>query len=495
MLSERTNTYRVLALAILVGICAPAGVLGGGPATSVVPLGQELTPAGADGQTDPAGASTSVRTLRLESIEITGNKRASDTIIRGHLQLKTGDPVSADALEQARLRLLATDYFSKVEFSTRPGSRRGEVVLIVEVLEKSFPSFETGFGYHDLYGWFLTLAGLRFDNMFKVESRLRFGVRLGWRLGGLDAEWAQSLSRDGRHSLGLRLYTYGTDQRFWAPPVQTEGVPQPAAGDEVWHEFQQSIGRSGGDAAFRVGDRRSALFSFGVRAEAINPDSSFTAVESDQEFGYESLPSPLQNSLGRVTQTGLFLRVLRDSRNTPVYPSSGSFARVSLVSNNSWMGGDQIFTRTVADGRKYFRLRNGWVAAGRLAGGITTSGTPYYDRFYIGGIYSVRGFAEWSLSDPGGDDGYWLTNVDLRWPLAGGTPQLPRVIGLVFVDAGQGYRRNAPFRASDINVGAGYGLRFRLPWLGTLGFDVGIPLTTNRTGDPFRIHGSMGFSF
>ena len=492
MLSERTNTYRVLALAILVGICAPAGVLGGGPATSVVPLGQELTPAGADGQTDPAGASTSVRTLRLESIEITGNKRASDTIIRGHLQLKTGDPVSADALEQARLRLLATDYFSKVDFSTRPGSRRGEVVLIVEVLEKSFPSFETGFGYHDLYGWFLTLAGLRFDNMFKVESRLRFGVRLGWRLGGLDAEWAQSLSRDGRYSLGLRLYTYGTDQRFWAPPVRSEGEPQPT---EVWHEFQQSIGRSGGDAAFRVGDRRSALFSFGVRAEAINPDSSFTAVESDQEFGYESLPSPLQNSLGRVTQTGLFLRVLRDSRNTPVYPSSGSFARVSLVSNNSWMGGDQIFTRTVADGRKYFHLRNGWVAAGRLAGGITTSGTPYYDRFYIGGIYSVRGFAEWSLSDPGGDDGYWLTNVDLRWPLAGGTPQLPRVIGLVFVDAGQGYRRNAPFRASDINVGAGYGLRFRLPWLGTLGFDVGIPLTTNRTGDPFRIHGSMGFSF
>jgi outer membrane protein assembly factor BamA len=434
----------------------------------------------------------SARVLRLASIEIAGNKRATDRIILGHIALEPGDVVTAGVLEDSRVQLLATDYFSEVDFSTRPGPERGTVVLRIDVEEKGFPSFETGFGYHDLYGWFLTLGGLRFDNLFGVESRLRVGVRLGWRLAGLDAEWVQWLSRDGRYSLGARAYVYGTDQRFWAPPAPAES--QPAAG-EAWREYQQKIDRRGADVALRVGHRRSALFSFGVRVEGIDPDSSFQDIRSDQEFGYEDLPSLLQTGLGGVTQTGIFMRVLRDSRNTPVYPSDGSLARFSLVSNNSWMGGDQIFTRTEADGRKYVHVRDGWVLAGRLAGGLVTSGTPYYDRFYIGGIYSIRGFANWSLSNPGGDDGYWLANAEVRWPLAGGTPRRPRLVGLVFVDAGQGYRRDAPLRASDISVGAGYGARVRLPWLGTLGLDFGVPLTDDKTRDPFVVYGSMGFSF
>ena len=196
-----------------------------------------------------------------------------------------------------------------------------------------------------------------------------------------------------------------------------------------------------------------------------------------------------------MTQTGLLLRLVRDTRDTPVYPTAGTFARFSLVSNNSWLGGDQVFTRTELDVSKHLHTRNGFVFSGRLAGGVVSTGTPYYDRFYIGGIYSIRGFAELSLSNPGGDDGYWLTNIEMRWPLAGGTKRLPRVIGLVFVDAGQGYRRDESFDSENIEVGSGYGMRFRLPWVGTLGFDVGIPLTDGRTGDPFRFHGSIGFSF
>lgn len=440
----------------------------------------------------PAGA-TPQRSLRLQSVEIDGNHRATDDIILRHLlPVSPGRPVTAASLEAARDRLLATDYFSEIDFSTRPGTARGDVILVIRVREKSFPGFETGYGYHDLYGWFLTLAGLRFDNTFGVESRLRIGVRLGWRLAGVDAEWSQPLSPDGLYGLDARLYSYSTDQRFYA----AGGVTDPGAGNgDFPREYQQKIERAGGEVSFGVGSRGSARFSFGVRAERIRPDSAFTDVESQNDFGYIALPSPLGQQLGRVTQTGLFLRVVRDSRDSPVYPTTGSFARFRLVSNNSWLGGDQIFTRAEIDASRHIGIGGSGVFSARVAGGIVSTGTPYYDRFYIGGIYSIRGFASWSLSGPGGDDGYWLANAEIRWRLAGGSERNPRLIALVFADAGQGYRRDESFDARDIYAGAGYGLRFRLPWVGTLGFDIGIPLTDDRTGDPFQFHGSLGFSF
>ena len=459
---------------------------------TLVALWSVTLPAGAE-----AGAEDE-RVLRLQAIEVTGNAHTGSDIIIRYVALQPGDAVSTESLESARRRLLATDYFTEVTLFTRPGSERGTVVLVVDVKDRSFPTFETGFGYHDLYGWFLTLGGLRFDNLWGTESQLRVGVRLGWRLGGVDADWRQSLSHGGIYGLGARLYAYSTDQRFWAPVTTDDGQSPPApgeGGDADWREFQQQINRAGGEVSFDVGSRRSARLSFGLRAESIDPDSTFKDRDSDFEFDYQDLPGPQQDNVADASQTGLFMRAVRDTRNTPVYPSAGSFARFWLVSNNTWMGGDQTFAKTVLDLRKYFRIRNSLVLGSRLAGGIASAGTPYYDRFYIGGIYSIRGFAELSLSAPGGDDGYWLANFDLRWRLAGGTLNTPRVTGLVFVDAGQGYRRDEPFDYNDINVGAGYGMRFRLPWVGTLGLDVGIPLTEPRTGNPFWFHGSLGFSF
>ncbi|MEJ2721612.1 MAG: POTRA domain-containing protein, partial [bacterium] len=118
---------------------------------------------------EPAPKTAEHRTLRLESVEIHGNNRTSDDIIMRHLTLSPGDEVNVDNLEANRRRLLATDYFESVEFSTRPGSERGRVILVIDVRERGFPTFETGFGYDDLYGWFLTLLGLRVDNPLDVE--------------------------------------------------------------------------------------------------------------------------------------------------------------------------------------------------------------------------------------------------------------------------------------------------------------------------------------
>jgi outer membrane protein assembly factor BamA len=154
-----------------------------------------------------------------------------------------------------------------------------------------------------------------------------------------------------------------------------------------------------------------------------------------------------------------------------------------------------ITSSPTGDYRNHFSLGEKTVISSRVSGGIMSSGAPYYERFYLGGNYSIRGFAEWSLSPAVGDDGYWLINTELRTPLIDSRRGQPKLTGLLFIDTGQGWQRGTDFKIEDVESAVGWGLRLRLPWVGTFGMDVGVPLSEGRTGDEFRVHGLLGFSF
>jgi outer membrane protein insertion porin family len=433
-----------------------------------------------------AGAVGAQSSLRLERIEITGNERTTSSVVLRHLELVPGDAVDADILGAARARLLATGYFKSAEFSTQPGTQRGDVVLNVALVERSNPVFETGFGYNDLNGWFLTLLGVRFDNSLGADSQLRFGLRVGFRMLGVDGEWHKPISRGGRLALNTRLFLYGTNQVFYESSVDSTGLTR-------WNEYEQNIGRGGAEATLQYAVTDAVRLEFGLAATRVDPDSSLEAVgdapATSSSLSDEILPDSRKASIG-----GLVLRAFRDTRNSETYPTRGSFLRATLNVNGDAGANAQSFTKATFDARKHIHLRNGWVLSSHLAGGVTSSDTPYYERFFLGGNYSVRGFAPLSLSPNGGDDVYWLVNEELRWPVAG-APGQPRVVALAFVDAGHGTLQGQSFHADDIDVGVGYGVRVLLPWAGTLGLDVGIPLTEGGTDERFRVNLLLGFSF
>jgi outer membrane protein assembly factor BamA len=485
---KRSNIFAmscvILALACLLA-GAPqvrATLVEGAPPTGVVL---------AAGQATASEAASPARLLRLESIDIQGNKRTPVNTIRDCIGLAPGDGVSVEILEQARLRLLATDYFRSVELYTRPGSERGNVVLVVDVVERSFPSFETGFGYDDLHGWFLTIIGMRFDNMFGVESRFRMGLRLGFRISGLDAEWAQPLSHPGAFGLGFGAHVYNQKHLFFGSGPGTPGAWQ---GNE-WRRYEQQIKLAGAEASLRYRLGGATRVSFGLQVESSKPDSTFDDREDDTTFSSTDFPPALATELDKRLTTGFIFRIIHDTRDYVPYPAGGWFALAAVEANNSWLGGDDIYTKANLDIRRYTRLGGETILAARVNTGVISQDAPYYRRFYLGGNYSIRGFEEWSLSPTEGDDGFWLANVEVRTPLVRSSRMEPRLTGLVFFDAGQGWRHGEAVSTADIESAAGYGLRLRLPWLGTLGLDAGIPFSNGRTGDPFRVHGLLGFSF
>jgi outer membrane protein insertion porin family len=434
-----------------------------------------------------AQSPTDARSLLLESVEISGNERTPDFVVLRHLDIPTDSPVDTDILERGRMRLLLTGYFKTVDFSTRPGTARGKVVLRIDVDERGNPVVETGFGYHILNGWFLTLVGVKLNNVLGADSQTRVGLRWGFRMFGADAEWRKPFTSSGRWDMGIKLGAYGTEQIFYGP-----GVGQDSS--LAWTGYKQSIGRGGIEATVGYRINRRTHMEMGISAVTVDPNSTFKRVDDNGELDATLLPAELQDQLETRRISGGLLRVYRDTRNNENYPTGGSFARLTLNVNGTALGGDEIFTKTTLDLRKHIRLRGSAVLSSHASGGYTTSETPYYENFYLGGNYSIRGFRNWSLSPTGGDNGYWMINEELRWMLAG-RPGNPRLIGLVFIDAGQGWRSGDTLSSDNIDVGAGYGLRLLLPWIGTLGMDVGIPVTTSPTTDAYQVHFLLGFSF
>jgi outer membrane protein insertion porin family len=435
------------------------------------------------------------RVLELEQIVVTGNSHISDSEILETLGLAPHDTVNVSILEDARLRLLKDfPLLKSVDLSTSPGSRRGLIILDIAVVERNPVVFETGYGLHDTYGWFLTLLGIRIDPAAAYGTEYRLGLRLGFHIAGLDGEFEQH-PKPGRIGLGGNFHLYSQDQIFFAGE-SAPGIWDATDATRYSRQFRQKIKRSGAELYLFSKLADSTKFSFGYHVEGVRPESSFVESESGQKYQFADFPSSLQTGIKNSTITGLVFRVVRDTRDLLAYPRAGSFGLVQVQTNSTILGGDETFVKADGDLRKHIGL-GGWsVLSSRLSAGIVSKRTPYYERFFLGGMYSIRGFRGLSLSPPRGSDGFMIGSEEFRFPLIASRANVPpKLTGLVFVDAGIGWVRGEAFKASDIEAAAGYGVRLRLPWIGTLGIDAGVPFTDGRTGDQFYIHGCLGFSF
>jgi outer membrane protein assembly factor BamA len=489
-----------------IALLAP-GALGAAPLGLGAPQSGDLntreeTPREQNAPEEPPAAVTTSESppgkmLLLEKVVVSGNDRLEDEDILDAVELSPGDAIDAAVLESGHDRLMdAHPIISSADFFTTPGTTRGAVVLEIDIVERSSLSIETGYGYHDVHGWFLTLVGLRFDGLFNTASNLRVGLRYGFNLMYLGAEWEHPPRKDGGLGANVRFSFSSEDRRFfgYGAPVDSGGANTYGWSEGSWNEFRQNIERTGAEASALYGLGRTR-FSFGARIQSVRPEKTFFDVERDGDRELEDFPDVLKSDIDETLITGLFFRMTRDTRDHVVYPRSGSFALLSVEANNTLLGGDETFTKTVLDLRKLADLGNDRVLLGRLNAGIVTSGTPYYEKFTIGGIHSIRGFRELSLSPTAGDDGFWTAGCELRFPLIRSFQEPPRLSGLLFFDVGQGWQRGSTFLTDNLQSAAGYGVRLRLPWLGVLGLDVGIPLSEGRTEDKFRIHGSLGFSY
>ena len=464
-----------------------AGLLFGSPGDAFARPQDLTTPA------PRAAAAPTGRTLRIASVEFEGQWKTRKAVLRALARLEPGDPVDADALAAARGRLLDSGFFDSVDLATAPGDVRGTVRVTIRVAERHRPYVDTGVGWRDPEGWYLTLLGLREENPLGLGGRATLGLQLGFRTYGVEADARVPLGAASRFSLHLRLR--GQQERL----LWYENEPGWIG---LYDEQRLALDRAEASAGLGWAPRPDFGMELGFAgrsaepaAEGVNKDQHDTTVPSYR------LPPAFQADAGSRALNGLYLGLSAGRGGMDGAPGRSVVLRANVVKEG--LGADADYLRVTGAARATAALPGAQRLALGLRAGWVGEDAPYYERFRLGGSYSVRGFRDHSLSPPEGDDGFLTAALEYRVPLLGRARGAghERLIGLVFADAGRGWANDRVATVEpDVDyqrwqLGAGYGLRLRLPWVGLVGLDVGLPVTAGITGEPVWLYLTLGHSF
>ncbi len=436
--------------------------------------------AAASAQADSASVQPARGALVIERIEVTGNTRTRPEVILRAIPIAVGDEAEPSRILAAADALDRSTLVKSAKVHTRPGTAPGRVVVVIAV-EEGAPHVRFGAGYENLSGWYLIPIEFNLDNLTGHGEGLSLGYRLGYRLNSLDLNFRSQVTRDNRpwwelggHLQNLaRIYYY--------------------EGTELNHKVQRGRVRAG--LGVPLGDE----FTLETRLvfEAVHADSDAVVYQDREILGreegdvvpYPLLPPEIQEGVGTRQQARLALSLTRDRRRGANLTQHGGWSRLQVEGVAS---SESPFLGVGLDVRQYAALR-GVQLAGRFRLDGVTEGAPFYERPYLGGLYTVRGFPSQSLSPTGGDLLVATGSVEVRTRWIG-SREKPLLTGLAFLDVGVGWAE-APYDKGSVAAGIGYGWRVGIPWIQQLGVDVGFPLTDSPVNESFHVNISLWWTF
>lgn len=414
------------------------------------------------------------RTLTIEDIEIVGNTKTNKNVIYRYLTIRPGDAITPELIEANSRRLTQTNFFKDVEFYTRRGSEKGKIVVIIEVKERKWPYFQFEGGHSDLDGWYLVPASLRFDNAFGHGSKLGLKWTIGDRISLLSLWYHNASLFKSKAFIDLQLYGGSLDFIHY---FGTE-------------RFKQNVDFSGFEAKF--GGNRGLFKHLFVayRSKTFDPNDF---VIGDQSGRQDILPPEIARNLQKTEFQSLVFGLSADFRDNPVYPLNGFWGAFTVESTNQ-VDSNTKFAKVLFDARFFKRTVNKQVFAFHFKGGYTPKEAPFYERFYLGGANSLRGYADRRLTPLGWGTKLLLTNTEYRFPLSRKNFPYYKTSAAIFFDAGGIWLPGQTPKLKDFYTAWGFGLRVKLPVVGTTRFDLAFPLRKIDNED-VRFHISLGHSF
>ncbi|BDG02052.1 outer membrane protein assembly factor BamA [Anaeromyxobacter oryzae] len=420
--------------------------------------------------------------VTFERIDVVGNDKTRDKVIRRELRIAEGDLYSGTGIKVSKQRVNALGFFETVEITTKKGSADDKIVAVVEVKERATGTFQIGAGFSSYENFILT-GQISQNNFFGWGQTLSLQVQ--WssirQLGQI--QFVEPYFLDTRWTFAFDLYAteglYTTFTRRAVGGSMTWGYE--LSGLAPWWSF-----------ARRLEDMR--LFATYTN-ERVNVSSSNSAFL-------------LANQFKSGTTSSVRLSLQWDRRDNRLFPSNGWFTSASAefappALAPSFIFGDEVnlFTRYAVDARYYRPIFLGLIFRSKLTLGWIKEWdkdhpVPISEKFYVGGINSVRGYRFLSLSpvqevgcnsnNPAsggcdiavGGDKQAILNLELEFPIF----DKVGVRGVLFADAGNSFPQGKfsdPAVPLSLYKSVGFGVRWLSP-IGPLRFEWGVPLDRRR---------------
>ena len=385
------------------------------------------------------------RKVKVNKINIQGNNKTYDNVIRREFVISEGDDYSSRKIKRSEALLRRLGYFSEVNIATTVLDDPTKVDLNTNVKESSTGSFSVGVGYSTSDG---AIFNTRFseNNLFGTGRNLILDVDVGSERNNATLSYIDRRFNDSFWSLGMELLA--TDREY-------DDFDKVAAGGAITLGYPLE----------RIFGSLFEDIDFSVRYELLNID--IRNVESDAaQF--------IQDAQGKSTSSSIKPQFVRNTLDNNLNPSKGSMQKISFEFGG--LGGDEDFYIFEASNTFYYPVLEtfwgsditfSWRTDFGYGKGRSGKDLSLFKRYFPGGINSVRGFKPRTLgpkdengSEYGGAKEF-VNNFDLIFPFI-------ESAGLKFVtfyDMGQAFDDNQSVDFGDLRKSWGWGFR----WVSPLG--------------------------
>jgi outer membrane protein insertion porin family len=460
----------------------------------------------------PAGQGAVDVTYRLDEgvqsyvnlINIQGNTRTQDRVIRRELAVRPGEVFDTTLVDVSKKRLENLNYFSRVETPSSNTIVPGRKDLNVIVEEKRTGSFNFGVGFStiDSLLGFAELQQSNFDLLNwpnftgggqRFRIRAQYGVQRSDFVVSLTEPWFLG------YKLSVGVEGYYRNANFLSAVYNQENVGVALqARKQLWRGLSAR-------GEYRIENIK--IYNVGVT----NNNSSFFFPNgfNDGYNGNENVGPVIENSAGTYTKSVVTGALTWDTRDSMFLTRKGELVELTGFIAGGPLGGTVQDYGLSLEASKYFSLpfdliflvkgqvaiTNGWGGDTSSVDGGYGNGVPIFDRLYLGGANNMRGFNFREVGpvdqygNPIGGNSLAYITMEMTFPI------ISRVRGAVFTDMGFVNVKPNDFGTSNANVDAGIGLRLDLP-IGPIRVDYGIPLVyDNWNGPPGKFNFNIGYQF
>ncbi|MGN6553831.1 MAG: outer membrane protein assembly factor BamA [Verrucomicrobiota bacterium] len=426
----------------------------------------------------------------IEKIEIRGNDKTKDRVIRRELAVSPGETFDMVRVRLSKQRLEGLQYFEKVDARPEPTDVPNRKNLVIGVDEKNTGNLSLGAGFSsvDSLVGFAEVTQGNFD-LFHPPTftgggqKLRLRVQLGTQRQDYLMSFIEPWFLGRKLALGVDLYH--RELNFQSL-------------ENLYDET-----RTGGHISLtKALGSDFVIGSVGYRLENVGINLNGNVGSSNNiPYATPVIPPDIEAQEGDTMLSKFDVSLAYDTRNSTTLPNKGQRTEFSIDLAGPF-GGTENYYKIELKSHWYFKgFFTGHVL--ELLGGTgvadsygSTDQVPFYDRYYLGGLYSLRGFKYRSISprqlssgskEPVGGDTYYFGSAEYSLPI------IERLRFAMFYDIGNVMYNPYTFNFSDYNSNWGLGLRLNLP-IGPLRLDYGIPIHHDKNnGGSGRFQFGVGF--